>query len=53
MENEIKVKPYGAEQVAFGLEFKNPPITNIWIGKNPGGMCWRRQEIQLVPEEDD
>ena len=36
MENEIKIKPYGEEQVAFRLECNDPPITSIWIGKNPG-----------------
>ena len=36
MKNEIKVKPYEEQQVAFGLEFTKPPITNIWIGRNPG-----------------
>ena len=36
MENEIKVKPYEKECIAFGIEFPKTPITNICIGENPG-----------------
>ena len=36
MENVIKVKSHEEGQVAFGIEFPKPPITNICIGENPG-----------------
>lgn len=41
MENEIKVKTYGEEQVAFGLEFKNPPHYKYLDWRESGGMYWR------------